>query len=251
MPQVTAKPEHEFRVAVWLSAGVLATLTLAKLVGSVPVVGTIGFTLAAAVQLYLPLWRANRLGHDYDWVGLHLQTLRKDLIGVAWCAVVFFPPFIVAHHLFFTQAHDWLHALGWNSLAVWVPKRVFAPHGPANVRIFLATLWWFAQASFTQVLGVALPEETFYRGYLQPQLEARLVPRRQFWGVSLGWGVLVASALFALGHFLGEWNPLRLGPFFPGLVFGWLRNRSGSVTGAVLFHAASNLLGASLLWLYQ
>jgi membrane protease YdiL (CAAX protease family) len=67
----------------------------------------------------------------------------------------------------------------------------------------------------------------------------------------IGLAAVVAAALFALGHFLGEWNPLRLGPFFPALVFAWLRKRTGSVTGAVAFHAACNVYGEVLFALYQ
>ena len=61
----------------------------------------------------------------------------------------------------------------------------------------------------------------------------------------------VSSALFALGHFLGEWNPLRLGPFFPALVFAWQRNATGSVVGAIVFHASCNVLGELLFVLYR
>jgi uncharacterized protein len=97
---------------------------------------------------------------------------------------------------------------------------------------------------------VALPEEVFYRGYLQPRLEERWPPTRRWLGVPLGRAAVLACALFALGHFLGEWNPMRLGPFFPGLLFAWLRNRSGSVVGAVTYHALCNILGEVLFTLY-
>ena len=107
------------------------------------------------------------------------------------------------------------------------------------------------QTAATHLLGVALPEETFYRGYLQPQLELAMPPRARVLGVPLGRAVVVSAALFALGHFLGEWNPLRLGPFFPALLFAWLRNATGSVVGAVVFHATCNVFGAVLYTLYQ
>jgi membrane protease YdiL (CAAX protease family) len=103
----------------------------------------------------------------------------------------------------------------------------------------------------THVLGVALPEETFYRGYLQPRLETLWPPERRVFGVHLGLAAVVTAALFASGHFLGEWNPLRLGPFFPALLFAWLRNASGSVTGAVAYHGACNVLGEVLFALYS
>jgi len=33
----------------------------------------------------------------------------------------------------------------------------------------------------------------------------------------------------------------RLGVFFPALLFGWMRERTGTVAGSALFHAACNL----------
>ena len=102
-----------------------------------------------------------------------------------------------------------------------------------------------------EIDGVALPEEMFYRGYFQPALERRLPPGRRWFGVPLGWAAVITAALFALGHFLGEYNPVRLGPFFPSLVFSWLRNRRGSLWGAVAFHALANILGEVLFTFYK
>ena len=46
-------------------------------------------------------------------------------------------------------------------------------------------------------------------------------------------------------------NVLRLGPFFPALIFAWQRNATTSVLGAVTFHAACNILGEILFALYR
>ena len=63
----------------------------------------------------------------------------------------------------------------------------------------------------------------------------------------LGMGtLLVASVLFALGHLLVDFNGLRLAVFFPALVFGWMRQYSGSILASVLFHASSNLVSELL-----
>ena len=39
---------------------------------------------------------------------------------------------------------------------------------------------------------------------------------------------------------------MRLGTFFPGLFFGWLRQRTGSIAAPVVAHALSNLFMATL-----
>jgi len=97
-----------------------------------------------------------------------------------------------------------------------------------------------------QLLVVALPEELFYRGWMQTSW-SRNAPGRgvTVLGARLGRGFLATQALFALGH-LVVLQPWRLGPFFPALLFGWLRERTGSIAAPVLVHAASNLFLATL-----
>jgi membrane protease YdiL (CAAX protease family) len=65
-------------------------------------------------------------------------------------------------------------------------------------------------------------------------------------GADLGPGWLLASAIFAAGHVLTIPHPARLAVFFPALVFGWLRQRTGGIGASVLFHASCNLFSAAL-----
>lgn len=95
-------------------------------------------------------------------------------------------------------------------------------------------------AAATQLLAVALPEELFYRGWMQTGW-ARSGPQRRVLGASIGPGFLATQALFAVGH-LVTLQPWRLLTFFPGLLFGWLRARTGDVVAPVVVHAMSNLL---------
>jgi len=92
-----------------------------------------------------------------------------------------------------------------------------------------------------QLLVVALPEELFYRGWMQTSW-ARGAPGRgvRVLGANLGAGFFSTQLLFAVGH-LVLLEPLRLATFFPGLWFGWLRERTGGVAAPVLAHALSNL----------
>jgi membrane protease YdiL (CAAX protease family) len=64
-------------------------------------------------------------------------------------------------------------------------------------------------------------------------------------GANLGAGFLTTQVLFALGH-LVVFQAWRLGTFFPGLIFGWLRERTGGLAAPVLFHALSNVFIAVL-----
>jgi membrane protease YdiL (CAAX protease family) len=125
-------------------------------------------------------------------------------------------------------------------------------------------LWWHVEHfrpaplgpvlndALGQLLVIALPEEAFYRGYLQTSLERDLGSARSvsIFGTRVGLGVVVTSAIFALGHLLTELSPARLAVFFPALIFGFLRARTGGIGAALLFHAMCNLFAAYLLRSY-
>jgi membrane protease YdiL (CAAX protease family) len=64
--------------------------------------------------------------------------------------------------------------------------------------------------------------------------------------VKFGVGLLLSSAVFALGHLLATPAASRLAVFFPSLVFGWLRVRTGGVGAGVFYHALCNLFSATL-----
>jgi membrane protease YdiL (CAAX protease family) len=118
----------------------------------------------------------------------------------------------------------------------WHPARAFAWSAPLS----------WSDELFGQALVIALPEEAFYRGYLLTTLERSDRRHLQILGVRVGASLIWSSALFAIGHFVTEPDPARLAVFFPALVFGWLRLRTGGIGSSVLFHVACNTF-ASLL----
>jgi membrane protease YdiL (CAAX protease family) len=92
-----------------------------------------------------------------------------------------------------------------------------------------------------QLFVIALPEEAFYRGYLQSRLDEAWPPRWNVLGARVGPSLLATAAIFALGHLATVHLPARLAVFFPALVFGWLRARTGGIGAGVCFHAACNI----------
>lgn len=145
---------------------------------------------------------------------------------------------------------DALRALGWAcALALlvfplfwvgfvswWQPQHPFVWRAPASP----------FDAVLGQVFVIALPEEAFYRGYLQTALDDAWKKRVRILGAPVGWGLLVTSVLFALGHLATDLNPARLAVFFPSLLFGWLRARTGGIGASTSFHALSNLFSSTL-----
>ncbi|NNG46905.1 MAG: CPBP family intramembrane metalloprotease [Deltaproteobacteria bacterium] len=81
-----------------------------------------------------------------------------------------------------------------------------------------------------QAFLVALPEEVFFRGYLYDAFEEK------------GWEPITASSLlFAAGHLIIHASSYRALTFFPALLFGWGRKRSGNIYVPVLLHLLFNL----------
>ena len=97
-----------------------------------------------------------------------------------------------------------------------------------------------------QLLVIALPEEAFFRGFVQTELEPLFEKRVRIFGADISFALVLASAIFALGHLLTNPVPGRLAVFFPSLLFGWLRTRTRGVGAGVVLHALCNLLSATL-----
>lgn len=101
-------------------------------------------------------------------------------------------------------------------------------------------------------LFVALPEEYFFRGVLQPALDAPDGRSLRVLGANLGRGALLSAVLFGLGHVTldlavhGATSPLRVATVFPGLWFAWLRARTGGVLAPALAHTVANALAFGL-----
>jgi uncharacterized protein len=165
------------------------------------------------------------LGGLLEPTSLEPRRLARDAAGaLAWALLlmlIVFPFFAVGYR--FYNRHLIAHAH-------------FVLRGPASIVDEVAG----------QLVVIALPEEAFFRGYLQTALDRVWPPRWRILGADLGPGWLVACAIFAVGHLLTIRNPARLAVFFPALLFGWLRARTNGIGASVTFHASCNLFSATL-----
>lgn len=265
LPALT--PREGAREALVAAAVLLLLLGGGKHLVRAVGLGEVIFTVIAGFQIYVPLWLIQRRGEAPEAYALHAHglllgpvaalrrrvvqarrrrrgrgrpsrlartlalygrgarlragPLGRDLGLALLLALITFPPFAVGHHY-------WQQAFGAGAWAFRVPD---------DLLVTLAK----------NVFLVALPEEMFYRGFLEHRLERLWPTRLRVLLIPLSRTVILASALFALGHFLGEYNPARLGPFFPAFVFSALTRRSQSICGAVVYHGSSNAFSALLL----
>lgn len=210
-------------LAVWAAAFVTLLAAFLLVPGYAKLVATVSF-------LYFPLWAMDRRGEDYADYGVTLRRLKADLKMFGAFAGVVFPLFTGVFVLFFLA----LPHLPPQWRAVLTPVQ-----GPVRFQFRLPN--HFLEWVVDQLFVVALPEEFFYRGFLQTRLRDAWPQGKVLFGARLGPAFWLTAALFALGH-LAVFQFWRLGVFFPALLFGWMRERSGTVVGSTLFHASANLL---------
>jgi membrane protease YdiL (CAAX protease family) len=201
--------------------------------------------LIAAIFLYVPTGLLIKRHEYFNDYGLTIHPLGRGIGLFCASAAIIFPLFILGSYHFYqltclagitaSPFLRWIRSLrALRSMC----RRFISPWNQVQVRIPPQ----FGQMVLAQLLVVALPEEFFFRGYLQSRLEQVWPSSHRLLGAQVGFPLVVASLLFALGHVLVDFNGLRIIVFFPALVFGWMRQASGSILASVLFHASSNLV---------
>ncbi len=90
------------------------------------------------------------------------------------------------------------------------------------------------------LLVVGPGEELLFRGVIQTRLDQAFGRPWRVFGADLGWGWVIASCLFGLAHLLspaafghGGW---ALWTTVAGLLFGYLRAKSGSIVASTVVH---------------
>jgi len=193
------------------------------------------------------VWTAQRYGHcSTDELGLARRHLGDGLRwgGVAAGAVLA------------------VYAVG---ATLPVTRDLFRDDRAADVS--LAQLLWRVGVEIP--LGTVLAEELMFRGVLPAMFRRRFAARRN-WAVRAD---VAAAILFGLWHVLpaldlGGANPAFkdlpggvgtaaaiagsvAGTAAAGLLFSWLRNRSGSVAAPMVLHSAINGGGFLIAWVVQ
>lgn len=202
----------------------------------------------AVIFLYAPAVAGRITGRPFDFyqAGLSLSPIGANALTLGVAVAITFPLFVLGFFAFYDLVCGTGTAALHRSLAPLCPGSGWRPGvsagGFAARAAQLRLPPDFALLAANQVLVIALPEEMFFRGYLFGRLEERWPARRRFLGAPVGRALLASAGLFALGHLLVDFNPQRLAVFFPALVFGWMRARTGSVTPGIAYHALCNLL---------
>lgn len=167
--------------------------------------------------LYVPVLVIWKKGRKIDFLDRGVRSFLRSFVTFVVVALIVFPPFFLGAHVW----QQWVFGAQFRGFTL-----------PPNV---LSTI-------FMHLVIVALPEEFYFRGYFQSTID-RILPRRwSILGVKLGWGWIITSGVFAFAHTVVVYQWWHFSIFFPALLFGYLRERTGSITASILFHAVSNVL---------
>jgi membrane protease YdiL (CAAX protease family) len=144
--------------------------------------------------------------------------------------------------IFSQQSRDWLLPV----LFLLMPYFDFLWHVPRNTFGKQFLIYWVALAVvisvllfqnmevidlfIVMVLVAALPEEWFFRAYLQKRLGDTIA------------AVLVVSLMFSLLHFITHSFTSALLVFIPSVFFGWIYKQTSDIVLVVMLHALSNLV---------
>ena len=160
--------------------------------------------------LRLGMCRYARLSfHEAGWSGLALRDVAYGVLGFALCAISL--ACIIAAESGFTDTIAYIA----DKIAHYTPRQ----------RVFFALMG----------LVAAIPEETIFRGIMQPTLQNK---------VGRWSGILLTALVFAVYHFLFA-LPQIIGKICFGLIFGLLRERTGTLWAPAIAHALTwMILGA-------
>lgn len=188
--------------------------------------------------------------------GIRFDRLRPQLEIAAACFIPFalagFPLGMGVDHT------TWPGALVMSAVQIvllivvaWTLRKKPAAAGLAAAAFVLApagkTLLGQAVILFlTYAVFVGFGEEILYRGYAHSRLNEAFGTPFRFAGVAFGWGTILAAAIFGLTHvgmlrwILGSSTEVTwawgLWTFFGGLVFAYVRERSGGILAPALLH---------------
>lgn len=212
------KPLTRRTALLEVTAAFIVAIGLLKLLDSsrgVPLISDYFAVFVPAVFIYTPIAVLYLRRASFDGMGFGLERPGRAALYALGATAIVLPLFVLGFKLYSRVLFD-------------ATLRFRVPQDAGEVFLY-------------QLLCVALPEEFFYRGYVQSRLH-QAFPHSPHWlGCVFSVGFLYANFLFALGHPLINFDLTRFATFVPGLMFAWLRERTGSVYAGAFFHTMCNM----------
>lgn len=214
--------------------------------------------------IWLGLTRRSLTGH-----GIALRNFKADAVAAMSC---FFPVAIAMATLGFLPYTEWggsLIEVLINLVLLWLVGRTLTAKPNPNsglLTVFLAVLMFGgysawknlfpgpgqALANFVYFILVGFGEETLFRGYILGRLNQAFGKSYRFYGVSWGAGAILAALTFGFSHIFNGFDPISgqfnpqwawgLWTIFSGLVFTYIREKTGSIVAPAIVHGLPQAL---------
>ncbi len=223
-----------------------------------PIIGkTVFFILLPMAIIKLKREQLGQYGINFDNLWYHLKIGLKSLVIIYLVDCTF--PLLDAldmsyRHWDGAAVLSLVHVVGLVLLARFLKaERTHCPQAASGPRIgvFLLILIGLTVISaLTLPLGkqvgdftyglftIGFGEEIFFRGYIQSRLNRSFGRSFCIWGVHWGWGLIITSIVFGLAHYLHGGGTLWWGMWtvFAGLLFGFLREKTGGIVAPAIAH---------------
>lgn len=214
----TVKSLIEIGVVTVVTIGLLLAFSRSNLFQNHP---TYRQSVALALWIYIPTMVILVRRRSFETYGITLKGWKASLRAAGLISLITIPPYVLAVYLLETLVHA-------ADFQVTLPDAL-----PAKI------------VSFTLFIG--LPEEYFFRGYLQTELDTVFGKPYRLFGIHFGFGLIAASLLFGGVHTLFGAGWPGLLTTFSALLFGWLREKTGSILAPTLYHGLGNLIYLTLM----
>jgi membrane protease YdiL (CAAX protease family) len=199
-------------ISLW--AVVIIGIRVSYLLQNIPVIQANLGTITAALLVYPPVLMSFRTREPITYWRLD-RSIFKALALFALISVIVFPVSALVNNGYQSVAFGLsYHDASWKT----VPEY-----------------------ALVQFLLVAFPEEFFFRGFIQEALAKIWPPQTKILGAPFGLAAVITAAIFALSHSLIHLQWWHSFIFFPALLFGWLKEKTGTIWAGALFHAACNV----------
>lgn len=167
------------------------------------------FGLIAAVWIIVPAVIIVYQNKKFNAYGLSLSAWKQSIKMILISGLIFLCAYLIGYYRYAVNYHI----------------RSFNPVVPENLVLLTLNIFLFT----------ALPEEFFFRGYLQSELNYILGKK---WPAS---GLFLTAIIFTLSHIVLHMDYSKANLIFLSLILGWLREKTGNIAASTGFHTLANV----------
>ncbi len=211
---MTVDQKKIIREVVIAWAIVIALSRLTNIFSHISLIAENASLITAVLLLYVPLVIFFKKKEKVDFLDHALSDFLKSFRLFLIFALILFPLSFIINHFYQNMIGHTYHP---GSFKGWGPL------------------------IFYELVAIALPEEFFFRGYLQGRLNLLFEKKWKLLGAQIGLGLLLTSFIFAISHSLIQFQWWQILIFFPAMAFGWLKEKSHTITASIFLHASCNL----------